>query len=200
MARGVFIAAVTRLDSTIPALPGTELHRGDVLTLVGAQEDVARGAAKLGYVVRATQKTDFVFLGLGVLRGHRVRAARARGSAVSTCARHGRRLPAVGSAVRLDPLALSADRLAAVGGRADPQGLRPLHLHRGGGAVGGRRRDPADPRIRRRAAARGHRHHARAGALSLSSGAGFSSSKCRCCSARLPASSAARRRSARSSA
>ncbi|SAK82003.1 Aspartate/alanine antiporter [Caballeronia arationis] len=68
-ARGVFIAAVTRLDSTIPALPGTELHRGDVLTLVGAREDVARGAAKLGYVVRATQKTDFVFLGLGVLVG-----------------------------------------------------------------------------------------------------------------------------------
>lgn len=68
-ARGVFIAAVTRLDSTIPALPGTELHRGDVLTLVGAREDVARSAAKLGYVVRATQKTDFVFLGLGVLVG-----------------------------------------------------------------------------------------------------------------------------------
>jgi aspartate-alanine antiporter len=68
-ARGVFISAVTRLDSTIPALPGTELHRGDVLTLVGAREDVARGAAKLGYVVRATQKTDFVFLGLGVLVG-----------------------------------------------------------------------------------------------------------------------------------
>ncbi|TCK44567.1 aspartate-alanine antiporter [Paraburkholderia sp. BL8N3] len=68
-ARGVFIAAVTRLDSTIPALPETELHRGDVLTLVGARDDVARGAAKLGYIVRATQKTDFVFLGLGVLAG-----------------------------------------------------------------------------------------------------------------------------------
>ncbi|SAL52707.1 aspartate-alanine antiporter [Caballeronia humi] len=68
-ARGVFISAVTRLDSTIPALPGTQLHRGDVLTLVGARDDVARGAAKLGYVVRATQKTDFVFLGLGVLVG-----------------------------------------------------------------------------------------------------------------------------------
>jgi aspartate-alanine antiporter len=67
--RGVFVAAVTRLDSTIPALPGTQLHRGDVLTLVGNSEDVARGAAKLGYIIRATQKTDFVFLGLGVLVG-----------------------------------------------------------------------------------------------------------------------------------
>ena len=93
-ARGVFIAAVTRLDSTIPALPGTELHRGDVLTLVGAKEDVARGAAKLGYVVRATQKTDFVFLGLGVLVG--IAFGRLGGAArrYRRCARHGRRLPA----------------------------------------------------------------------------------------------------------
>jgi aspartate-alanine antiporter len=66
---GVYIAAVTRLDSTIPALPGTELHRGDTLTLVGTKADVNRAAAKLGYVIRATQKTDFVYLGLGVLVG-----------------------------------------------------------------------------------------------------------------------------------
>ncbi|WP_248321405.1 aspartate-alanine antiporter [Caballeronia sp. Sq4a] len=67
--RGVFVAAVTRLDSTVPALPGTQVQRGDVLTLVGNKEDVTRGAAKLGYIIRATQKTDFVFLGLGVLAG-----------------------------------------------------------------------------------------------------------------------------------
>ena len=67
--RGVYIAAVTRLDSTIPALPGTELNRGDVLTLVGAKADVERGARRLGYVLVATQKTDFVYLGLGVLAG-----------------------------------------------------------------------------------------------------------------------------------
>jgi AspT/YidE/YbjL antiporter-like protein len=65
----VYVAAVTRLDSTIPALPGTQVQRGDVLTLVGAKADIARGAAKLGYIIRATQKTDFVFLGIGVLIG-----------------------------------------------------------------------------------------------------------------------------------
>jgi putative transport protein len=67
--RGVYIAAVTRLESTVPALPGTELHRGDVLTLVGAKADVARGAGRLGYILPPTQKTDFVYLGLGVLVG-----------------------------------------------------------------------------------------------------------------------------------
>jgi AspT/YidE/YbjL antiporter-like protein len=66
---GVYIAAVTRLETTVPALPGTELNRGDVLTLVGAKADVARGARLLGYVLPATQKTDFVYLGLGVLVG-----------------------------------------------------------------------------------------------------------------------------------
>ncbi|WP_233828375.1 aspartate-alanine antiporter [Paraburkholderia sp. ZP32-5] len=68
-ARGVYIAAVTRLESTIPALPGTELNRGDVLTIVGAKADVERGAKRLGYILPATQKTDFVYLGLGVLIG-----------------------------------------------------------------------------------------------------------------------------------
>jgi putative transport protein len=67
--RGVFVSAVTRLDTTIPALPNTQVHRGDVLTLVGNKEDVARGGSKLGYIIRATQKTDFVYLGLGVLIG-----------------------------------------------------------------------------------------------------------------------------------
>ncbi len=67
--RGIYIAAVTRLETTVPALPGTELNRGDVLTLVGAKADVERGARHLGYVLTATQKTDFVYLGLGVLVG-----------------------------------------------------------------------------------------------------------------------------------
>jgi AspT/YidE/YbjL antiporter-like protein len=67
--RGVYIAAVTRLETTIPALPGTEFNRGDVLTLVGAKADVERGPPRLGYVLAATQKTDFVYLGLGVLAG-----------------------------------------------------------------------------------------------------------------------------------
>ncbi|HEY4352450.1 MAG TPA: aspartate-alanine antiporter [Paraburkholderia sp.] len=67
--RGVYIAAVTRLDARIPALPGTMLNRGDVLTIVGAKDDVARGVKRLGYELVPTQKTDFVYLGLGVLIG-----------------------------------------------------------------------------------------------------------------------------------
>ncbi|MCG5075668.1 aspartate-alanine antiporter [Paraburkholderia tagetis] len=67
--RGIYVGAITRLDATVPALPGTVVRRGDVLTLVGAPTDVARGAQRLGYVIQQTQKTDFVYLGLGVLAG-----------------------------------------------------------------------------------------------------------------------------------
>ncbi|WP_028202068.1 aspartate-alanine antiporter [Paraburkholderia nodosa] len=67
--RGIYVGAITRLDTTVPALPGMVVHRGDVLTLVGTPSDVARGAKRLGYVIQQTQKTDFVYLGLGVLVG-----------------------------------------------------------------------------------------------------------------------------------
>ncbi|MEX3825365.1 aspartate-alanine antiporter, partial [Paraburkholderia sp. BR14262] len=67
--RGIYVGAITRLDNTVPAVPGMVVHRGDVLTLVGTPSDVARGAKRLGYVIQQTQKTDFVYLGLGVLVG-----------------------------------------------------------------------------------------------------------------------------------
>ncbi|QGZ60738.1 aspartate-alanine antiporter [Paraburkholderia acidisoli] len=67
--RGIYVGAITRLDATVPALPGAVVHRGDVLTLLGAPADVARGAKRLGYVIQQTQKTDFVYLGLGVVIG-----------------------------------------------------------------------------------------------------------------------------------
>ncbi|MFX1671444.1 aspartate-alanine antiporter [Paraburkholderia sp. A2WS-5] len=67
--RGIYVGAITRLDAAVPALPGTMVRRGDVLTLIGAPGDVARGAKRLGYVIQQTQKTDFVYLGLGVLVG-----------------------------------------------------------------------------------------------------------------------------------
>ncbi|WP_430227193.1 aspartate-alanine antiporter [Paraburkholderia tropica] len=67
--RGIYVSAITRLDTTVPALPGTVVRRGDVLTLLGAPSDVKRGAQRLGYVIQQTTKTDFVYLGLGVLVG-----------------------------------------------------------------------------------------------------------------------------------
>src|SRR5262249_3487326 len=47
----------------------TRVERGDVLTLVGAQADVARAATVIGYAERNTITTDIVFVGLGIVLG-----------------------------------------------------------------------------------------------------------------------------------
>ncbi|MCY1272648.1 Aspartate/alanine antiporter [compost metagenome] len=69
LARGVYIQRITRMEHRIPTLASTVLRRGDVLTLSGPQEAVQRVVPELGYLVTPTVRTDFVFLGVGVLLG-----------------------------------------------------------------------------------------------------------------------------------
>jgi len=67
--RGVFISRITRMQHRVPILPETVLRRGDVLTLSGTPEAIERTVPELGYPVVPTIRTDFVFLGIGVLLG-----------------------------------------------------------------------------------------------------------------------------------
>jgi len=67
--RGVFPTALTRTDHRLPLADGTQVRRGDVLTLVGSPDDVDRAAKGIGYAVPRTIATDFVYLGLGVTLG-----------------------------------------------------------------------------------------------------------------------------------
>jgi putative transport protein len=67
--RGVFISNVRRLGQTVPALPGTVLHEGDVLTLYGQDKPVSRAVETLGKPLPKVGSTDFVFLGLGIVVG-----------------------------------------------------------------------------------------------------------------------------------
>lgn len=69
LARGLFIESVRRMGQTIPALPKTKLQRGDIVTLYGPEAAIARAAKELGAPLSASDATDFVFLGLGVLVG-----------------------------------------------------------------------------------------------------------------------------------
>lgn len=69
MGRGVFLAGITRMQHRVPTLPETVLERGDVLTLSGPDEAIRRVVPELGYAVTPTIRTDFVFLGIGVLLG-----------------------------------------------------------------------------------------------------------------------------------
>jgi aspartate-alanine antiporter len=67
--RGVFIARVRRMQRDIPVLHETMLQRGDVITVLGTRAAIARMGDDLGPALAATEKSDFVFLGFGVLFG-----------------------------------------------------------------------------------------------------------------------------------
>jgi aspartate-alanine antiporter len=65
---GVYITDVERADNDLPASGETVVHRGDVLTLVGARSGLNKVVAKLGSVVK-NDATDFIYLGLGIAAG-----------------------------------------------------------------------------------------------------------------------------------
>lgn len=67
--RGVYVEGVTRMTRPIPVLPDTRVLHGDVITYYGASADVQRAAAATGYAITPSDKTDFVYIGLGVLVG-----------------------------------------------------------------------------------------------------------------------------------
>ncbi len=67
--RGVFLRKLMRGGIEMPYGPNTELDRGDVLTLVGAKREVEAAAKVIGYADRATENTDMVFLGIGIVLG-----------------------------------------------------------------------------------------------------------------------------------
>jgi putative transport protein len=67
--RGVFLRKLMRGGQEMPFTPATLVNRGDVLTIAGAQTDVERAAKLLGYADRATDMTDMVFVGFGILLG-----------------------------------------------------------------------------------------------------------------------------------
>jgi len=67
-ARGVFLRKITRGATSIdiPILPDTQLQRGDIVTLVGRDPDVAVATKMLGYPDRATDVADVAFIGAAI--------------------------------------------------------------------------------------------------------------------------------------
>jgi putative transport protein len=70
-ARGVFLRKITRgaTATDIPILPNTQLHRGDIVTLVGRTQDVTAATKTLGYPDRATDVADVAFIGAAITIG-----------------------------------------------------------------------------------------------------------------------------------
>jgi putative transport protein len=70
-ARGVFLRKITRgaTATTIPILPNTAIHRGDILTLVGRTQDTTAAAKMLGVADRPTDVADVAFIGGAITIG-----------------------------------------------------------------------------------------------------------------------------------
>ncbi|HEX2653520.1 MAG TPA: aspartate-alanine antiporter [Xanthobacteraceae bacterium] len=68
-ARGVYLRKIMRSMVEIPILPGTEVLRGDILTLVGSRRHVEIAISKIGYPDRPVETTDIAFLSGGIVIG-----------------------------------------------------------------------------------------------------------------------------------
>ena len=66
---GIIIKKVKRTGVELPILANTKLQAGDPLEIVGMANDIKQASPKLGYVDRPTNKTDLIFVGLGILIG-----------------------------------------------------------------------------------------------------------------------------------
>jgi putative transport protein len=67
--RGVFLRKLLRGGQEMPFNAETKVDRGDVLQVVGGAREVELAAKDLGYADRATEKTDVVFMGFGIVIG-----------------------------------------------------------------------------------------------------------------------------------
>ncbi len=67
--RGVYVSKLTRNMLELPLLPGTALHRGDILTILGSKRHVEAAIDALGYPDRPVDTTDLAFVGWGIFIG-----------------------------------------------------------------------------------------------------------------------------------
>jgi putative transport protein len=66
---GVFLRKLIRTGQEMPFNAGTKVDRGDVVQLIGPIKEVEKVAQKIGYADRVTEKTDVIFMGLGIVIG-----------------------------------------------------------------------------------------------------------------------------------
>lgn len=66
---GVYIAKIMRMGQPLPILDDTIIYHGDVVTLYGADSDVQRAAKEAGYPLAYSVKTDYVYMGIGIVVG-----------------------------------------------------------------------------------------------------------------------------------
>jgi putative transport protein len=68
-ARGIFLRSLVRRGQEVPVTPATRIYVGDVMTLVGLTQDIARVVPRLGQPFRSSDRTDTAYLAGGLAIG-----------------------------------------------------------------------------------------------------------------------------------
>lgn len=68
-ARGIFVQSIVRSGHSLPVAPSTIVQYGDLVTLVGAEPQLAESGSYLGDALPRGKATDLVFLCAGILAG-----------------------------------------------------------------------------------------------------------------------------------
>jgi len=66
---GVYVSQISRQGKAMPLVPETVVMLGDVVTLFGADQDVTRVVEQVGHAIVPSAKTDFVYMGAGLVCG-----------------------------------------------------------------------------------------------------------------------------------
>ena len=66
---GVYVMGLRRMGKPLALAPDLVVHEGDTVTVYGAEHDVRRVATTFGEVIVSTSKTDFVYMGAGLVLG-----------------------------------------------------------------------------------------------------------------------------------
>ncbi len=66
---GIYVVQISRMGSPLAMNPDTVVQVGDVVSVYGAEQDVKRVATSIGDTIVPSAKTDFVYLGAGLVVG-----------------------------------------------------------------------------------------------------------------------------------
>ncbi|MBC3864009.1 aspartate-alanine antiporter [Undibacterium jejuense] len=69
VSHGIYVVQISRMGKILPMLADTIVQLGDVITIYGSEQDVKRVAGIAGYVIVPSEKTDFVYMGAGLVVG-----------------------------------------------------------------------------------------------------------------------------------
>ncbi|MFZ6864602.1 aspartate-alanine antiporter [Undibacterium sp. Ji67W] len=69
VSHGIYVVQISRMGKILPMLAETIVQSGDVITIYGSEQDVKRVAGIAGYAIVPSEKTDFVYMGAGLVVG-----------------------------------------------------------------------------------------------------------------------------------